>query len=153
MPEALRTTFVRFTEGPTFVRDAAEGIDPGQLNRPGPEGWSIRDVLIHLADAELVGAVRFRLVLAEDEPALPTYDQDLWKKRLQYLWRSPEAALSLFQQTRFATAEMLQQCSLDAWDRAGIHPQRGRLTLAGLLETYTAHVDAHIAQIAELRAR
>lgn len=153
MPEALRPTFTRFTEGPTFVRDATDGLDPGHLNRPGPEGWSIRDVLIHLSDAELVGAVRFRLVLAEDEPLLPVYDQDLWKKRLHYLWRSPEAALSLFQQTRFASAEMLQQCSLDAWERVGIHPEHGRLSLADLLETYTAHVDAHIAQIAELRAR
>ena len=151
IPAHLQETFLRFTEGPTFLRNAALDIHPATLNRPNRDGWSIRDVLVHLADSEIVGAFRFRLVLAEDEPTLPVYDQDRWKRRLHYIWRSPEAALSLFQQTRFSTAEMLQQCDAAAWQRIGVHPERGRLTLADLLETYTAHVDTHVAQITELR--
>lgn len=151
MPAALEPVFLQFTEGPTLVARAIEGIDPGALNRPGREGWSVRDVLIHLSDAELVGALRFRMVLAEERPALPVYEQDAWKKRLHYLWRSPEAALSLFQQTRFGTAELLRQCAIGDWDRTGVHPARGEMTLGALLQLYADHAAEHVAQIAVLR--
>lgn len=151
IPHDLQETFLRFTEGPTFLNNVTQDINPAVLNRPNRDGWSIRDIIVHLADAEIVGAYRFRIVLAEDEPTLPVYDQERWKKRLHYIWRSPEAALSLFQQTRFSTAEMLQQCDLASWQRTGIHPVRGRLTLGDLLRTYAEHVDMHIAQIEEMK--
>ncbi len=144
--------FLRFTEGPTVLNSATQDINPALLNRPNRDGWSIRDIIVHLADAEIVGAYRFRMVLAEDEPTLPVYDHEGWKRRLHYIWRSPEAALSLFQQMRFSTAEMLQQCDLASWQRAGIHPERGRLTLRDLLQTYTEHAESHIAQIEEMKA-
>jgi len=47
LPTELKDTFERFTEGLTFVNEAIAGIAPAGLNRPGTEGWSIRDVLIH----------------------------------------------------------------------------------------------------------
>jgi hypothetical protein len=151
MPAALEPVFASFTEGPTLVARAIEGIDPGVLNRPGREGWSVRDVLIHLSDAELIAALRFRMILAEDRPTLPIYDQAIWKRRLHYLWRSPEAALSLFQQTRFGNAEILRQCAIGDWDRVGVHPERGEMTLAALLELYAGHATEHVAQIESLR--
>lgn len=152
LPAALEPVFQLFTEGPTLVTRAIEGLEPGLLSRPGREGWSVRDVIVHLADAELIGALRFRMVLAGEKPPLPVYDQETWKKRLHYLWRSPEASLSLFQQTRFASAEMLRQCSASDWERVGVHPERGELTLGELLLTYADHAVEHVAQIQALRA-
>jgi hypothetical protein len=138
--------------GPTLLRQAVDGLDAGAINRRPPgEDWSIRDVVIHLADAELVGAVRFRLVVAQDKAVLPVYDPDVWKRRLHYLWRDPEAAIALFQQTRYGTAELLHQCDAAAWQRTGIHPERGVMTLADLLELYAGHVEEHAAQIATFR--
>lgn len=152
LPAELEPVFQKFTEGPTLVTRAIEGLEPGLLSRPGRDGWSVRDVVVHLADAELIGALRFRMVLAGEKPLLPVYDQDTWKKRLHYLWRSPEASLSLFQQTRFATAEMLRQCSASDWGRVGVHPERGDVTLGQLLVTYAEHPAEHVAQIQSLRA-
>ena len=43
---------------------------------PSPGKWSARQIVAHLADAELVGAHRFRLVIAEDNPAIPAFDQE-----------------------------------------------------------------------------
>jgi uncharacterized damage-inducible protein DinB len=152
IPVELRALFDRFAIGPSLLRQAVAGLDAGALNRRPPgEDWSIRDVVIHLADAELVGAVRFRLVIAEEGATLPVYDQDLWKRRLHYLWRDPEAAIALFQQTRYGSAELLQQCDAGTWSRSGLHPERGAMTLAALLELYADHVDQHIAQIAAFR--
>jgi len=151
MQPALQPVFERFTQGPSFIAEAIAGVDPGQLNRPGNEGWSIRDVLVHLADTELVRSVRFRTMLVEDDPLLVEFDQDVWKKRLHYLWRSPEAAISLFQQTRFANAELLRQCDRPSWERTARHPELGTVTVADILRRGVEHVDAHLEQIAELR--
>jgi uncharacterized damage-inducible protein DinB len=152
LPPDIRPVFERFTVGPTLLRQAVDGLDPGTLNRrPAGEDWSIRDIVVHLADAELVGAVRFRLVLGEEQPILPVYDQERWKRRLHYLWRDPEAAISLFQQARYGTAELLQQCDRTAWERSGEHPERGRMTLGDLLALYAEHVEEHVEQIRRFR--
>ncbi|MGI8927089.1 MAG: DinB family protein [Tepidiformaceae bacterium] len=153
LPPHIRPSFARFVEGPSAVNEAVRGLGAGGLNRrPHGDDWSARDVIIHLADSELVAAVRFRLVIAEEAPLLPAYDEGNWKRRLHYLWRSPEAALSLFQQTRFSSAEMLRQCSAPAWERTGLHPTFGVLTLEALLARGVDHIDQHVAQLAALRS-
>lgn len=153
IPRDVSSAFERFTKGPTLVREAMADLDAGALNRrPKGSDWSIRDVVMHLADSEMVASVQFRLVVAEDEPALPAFDQELWKRRLHYLWRDPEFALGLFQQARWANAELLQQCDAAAWQRTGLHPVRGPVTLAGLVEHYAAHAEEHAEQVARWRS-
>ncbi|MGH2607667.1 MAG: DinB family protein [Tepidiformaceae bacterium] len=153
LPAALREQLDAFINGPALVRQAIDGIDAGLLNRRPPgDDWSIRDVVLHLSDVELVGAVRIRLALAEESPPMPMYEQEAWKRRLQYLWRDPEAALGLFQQTRYATAEILEHCGVEAWQRTTIHPERGLLTVSDLVGTSVDHVTGHVAQIGNARA-
>ena len=153
IPADLKDLFQRFGEGPTLVNNAVRDIGPSAISRPGHEGWAVRDVLVHLADTELVRAVRLRQMLSEDEPLFFSYDEGTWKKRLHYLWRSPDAALSLFQQTRFANAELLRQCDRPSWARTAKHPDRGILTVADMLRIGVEHVDAHVDQIVALRDR
>ena len=152
VPPELRELFERFGAGPRLVYAAIEGIGPSEINRPGPGGWSVRDVIVHLSDTELVRAVRIRQMIAEDDPVFFSYDENHWKKRLHYLWRSPEAALSLFQQTRYSTGELLRQCDRQSWERTATHPERGVLRLADMLRIAVEHVDAHVEQIGDLRA-
>ncbi len=153
LPAGLEPSFARFTQGPALVRAALAGVDAGTLNRTrAGSDWSARDVLIHLTDTELVRAVRFRMVLAEEGPELAAFDEQRWKRRLHYLWRAPEAALALFEQLRYSSAEMLARCAAGDWQRAGRHAERGRVTLADLLQDGVAHVDEHVAQIAFLRS-
>ncbi|HEY5476565.1 MAG TPA: DinB family protein [Tepidiformaceae bacterium] len=148
IPAHLRDAFARFKTGPTLVRSAVSGVDPALLNRrpPGDE-WSIRDVIIHLSDTELVRAVRLRMMLAEEQPHLPDVDEGLWKRKLHYLWRDPESAISLFQQTRYANAELLAQCYADAWERTAIHASLGVMTVADQMIRGADHVDDHVGQI------
>lgn len=151
LPAELVPIFERYVRGPTIIRQALDGVGPTAISRPGPGGWSIRDVVVHLSDAELVRAIRFRLILVADDPPLFDFDEGLWKRRLQYLWRSPEAALALFEQTVFTSAELLRQCEAAAWGRAGVHPTDGPLTVTRLLERGADHVEEHAAQVRDLR--
>lgn len=150
--ESLTALLARFARGPSLLRAAIAGLDAGSLNRTRPgSDWSARDVVLHLADTELVRAVRFRVLLTEDEPSLVAFDEGIWKRRLHYLWRDPEAALALFEQLRFSSAELLARCSRGDWQRAAVHPEWGPVTVADLLQRGVAHVDDHCAQIAFLR--
>lgn len=152
IPDAHADTYERFVRGPALVREALAGTGPATLNRRPPgEDWSMRDVVIHLADAELMAAVRIRLALAGDEPVLPIYDQDVWKRKLLYVFRDPEAALGAFQQVRYGAAELLRECAPEAWERTANHPQIGTVTVADLVATAANHVDEHIAQLRTMR--
>ncbi len=153
IPEPHADAFERFVRGPALVREALAGTGPATLNRRPPgEDWSMRDVVIHLADSELVGAVRIRLALAGDEPDLPVYDQEAWKRKLLYVFRDAEAALSAFQQVRYGTAELLRECSPEAWERTANHPQIGLVTVGDLMAFGADHADDHAAQLRAMRA-
>lgn len=154
IPDRHTGTYERYTRGPALVREALSGTDPATLNRRLPgEDWSMRDVIIHLADAELVHAVQIRLALASEDPELFAFDQDLWKRRLLYIFRDPEAALSVFQQVRYGAAELLRECAPDAWERTSNHPEVGTVTVAGLVQRAADHVEKHLVQLETMRQK
>jgi hypothetical protein len=152
LPLDLQDAFRDYTLGPSLIRQAINGTEPGRLNRAGAGGWSTRDVLVHLGDLEVVGALSFRAVIASlggDEAQLPRIDQDLWKRKLGYIWRDPEAALSLFRSLRFANAEILQNADRAAWARTAVR-DGAPVTMADLLREAVAHDREHQAQIEAL---
>jgi hypothetical protein len=153
LPADLQQLLDRYAMGPRLLRQALDGVDAGVVGRVPPgSDWSIRDVVVHLADAELVRSVRIRTLLAEDEPAIVPFDEGLWKRRLQYLWRNLEGSIALFDQLCYSTAEILRHAGKDAFARQGQHPERGPLTVRDLVEAGIQHVEEHAAQLQEARA-
>lgn len=151
-PEHLRDLMFRFGRGPTILREAIQGLDAGALNRRPPgSDWSIRDIVVHLCDAEIVGAHRLRQVIAEEKPELTTWQQETWKRRLHYLWRDPEAALALYQLLVYTNGELLQQCDQKTWLRTAVHAERGEITLEDLLRDRVTHIEEHVEQIKSYR--
>ncbi|MCW5978285.1 MAG: DinB family protein [Bryobacteraceae bacterium] len=138
----------RFRRGPEVVATAATGVAGSQLDfAPGPDKWSIRLIVCHLADSEIVGATRFRWVLAENEPALPNYDEKAWAAGLGYASRRFSQALELFRRMRAENYELLKDLPEAAFARAGIHFELGRLTLLDLLRIYAEHAENHARQM------
>src|SRR5262245_57814264 len=113
---------------------------------PAPGKWSVRQIVAHLADAELVGAHRFRQVIAEDDPTLIAYDQDKWTENLDYSRRKPKNSLETFRRIRSENYELLKGLPEAAYDRAGNHTENGRVTLRQLLEGYAGHAESHARQ-------
>src|SRR5579872_1975593 len=116
-----------------------------------PGKWSIRQIVAHLADAELVGAHRFRQIVAEENPTIVAFDQNLWTKNLDYAKRKPKQSLETFRRIRAENYELLKDLPASAFARTGNHTERGRLTLGEMLEGYAGHAEAHARQMGEIR--
>jgi DinB superfamily len=141
----------RYRRGPELLAVVLTGVFGEEEDFALPGKWSIRQVVAHLADAELVGAHRFRQVIAEDNPTLIAYDQDAWVRGLDYAHRKPKQSLETFRRIRAENHELLKALPPEAFERAGNHSQNGRTTLVQMLEGYAQHAESHARQLQETR--
>src|ERR1700682_2400037 len=125
----------RFRRGPEVLAVVLTGVFGEEEDfTTAPGKWSIRQIIAHLADAEMVGAHRFRQVVAEENPTLIAFDQDAWAANLDYARRKPKQSLETFRRVRAENYELLKVLSEEAFERAGNHTERGRMTVRQLLE-------------------
>jgi uncharacterized damage-inducible protein DinB len=141
-----------FRAAPGRLRRAIAGLDADDFGfRPGTGKWSIQQIVFHLADSELVGAVRFRQALSDaPAPRFPAYDQDRWADALGYGSRTSgevHAAVALFEMLRESAASLLDRVEAPGWERVGIHREWGTLSVRQLLELYADHGERHVGQI------
>ena len=133
--------------GYAAVAEALLKITPEELDfKPGPEKWSVREIIHHLADSEMTAAVRLRLLIAEDRPTIHGYDQDEFARRLYYD-RPHEPSLELFRLARQSTAEILDRLTPTEWVREGTHTEAGPYGVEAWLTTYSQHAHKHARQI------
>jgi hypothetical protein len=145
--EEREQLIAQYQDGYRVVAEALVKITPEELDaRPAPGKWTAREIVHHLADAEMTAAVRFRLLLAEDRPAIKGYDQDEFAQRLYY-GRPHEASLELFRAARASTAELMTCLTEADWLREGTHSEVGRFGLDTWLRIYAPHAHQHAAQI------
>jgi len=154
MPSAERISdLIRgYADGPRLLEEAVAGIPGDELRfTPGPEHWSIHQNVVHVADTDLVAAVRMRFILAEPEPMLVAFDQNRWARLLDYSSLSLATALGLFRAVRETTTEMLRRAPEEAWELAGKHTESGPQTLEWIVEHFADHVHYHLRTIAKRR--
>jgi hypothetical protein len=146
---ALLERYRRGAEVLAMVLTGVFGDEEDFARAPGK--WSVRQIVAHLADAELVGAHRFRQVIAEDNPTLIAFDQDKWTANLDYARRKPKQSLETFRRIRAENYELLKDLPESAFDRTGNHTENGPMTLRRLLEGYAGHAESHARQLQEIR--
>jgi DinB family protein len=123
------------------------------VSRPeAPGKWSIRDVVQHLADSDLVGGFRLRMVLAHDRPPLTGYDQDLWASRLRYRDVDVRDAFDQFAALRRANVRIWERLSPADLARVGVHSERGEESLEHIRRLYAGHDLLHLRQLERIRA-
>lgn len=115
--------------------------------KPGPDRWSIQEILLHIADSEANGYVRCRRAVAEPGETIMAYDQERWVAGLRYAEQDSEDALALFKLMRKINTRFLKSLPASAWSGTMAHPERGPVTLDDWLVIYTAHTPAHIEQM------
>ena len=138
---------------PTALARAVDGLSDADARRPPAEGaWSVLAVLRHLADCEMVYGVRMRLIVAEDRPAIPAFDQDAWAQRLHYDAGTVAEALADIAAQRAMTLRWLATLRDAELDRAGMHAERGEESVRRIVTLLAGHDLRHLDQIARTRA-
>jgi DinB superfamily len=141
-------------QAPDTLAHLIEGIGDGALKgSPAPGKWSVVEILMHLAEDELVSAWRYRQMLEHDNPELASFDQDLWARIGDYRSCEPVVALALFRLLREVNLRMLARLTAEQWQRKGIHSERGTITVRDLCRHMAAHDINHIHQVQEIVGR
>lgn len=151
MPE-IPALLERYRRGPELLAVVLTGVFGEEEDfTSAPGKWSIRQLIAHLADTELVFAGRFRQMLAEDNPPLMPFDQEKWAWNLDYARRKPKQSLETLRRLRAESYELLKETPAAAFDRTGNHAKDGPLTVLQLLERLTNHVEKHAQQVQAIR--
>jgi hypothetical protein len=142
----------RFRRGPELLAVVTTGVFGEEEDFvPSPGKWSARQIMAHLADAEVVCAHRCRQIAAEDNPTLIAFDQELWARNLNYAGRKPKQSLETFRRLRAENCELLKSLPESAFERAGTHTEAGPMTLRALVERNVHHTEAHARQLQGVR--
>lgn len=138
----------RYRDGHRVVTEALAGAGDDELDRiPEPGEWSARQVAHHLADSETTSYIRLRRLIAEEGPAIPGYDENLFAARLHYQARPIDLSLDVLRTVRASSAELLDHLTDEEWERRGTHSESGAYSVATWLETYATHAHDHAEQI------
>lgn len=142
----------RFRRGPEVVAASLTGAAGAEVDfRPAPDQWSVRQIVAHLSDSELVAAFRFRRILAEDNPPVESYDHNAWAEKLDYSKRKYSNSLETFRKVRAENHELLKDVEPEEYARTCMHSVRGSMTLLEWLQIYANHAEKHAGQIRRVR--
>jgi uncharacterized damage-inducible protein DinB len=141
-----------YSRGAKLLRDAVRSTPESSWDAtPFVGKWSIRQVVCHLADSEIVYADRMKRVIAEDNPTLFEADPDVFIPALHCSQRPWETELNVVETVRKHMLSILQSCDVEDFQRPGYHSTDGPVTLETLLDRITAHIPHHISFIEEKR--
>lgn len=137
---------------PATLTNLLQGVPESVLTRPpAPGKWSIREVMAHLADSELVVGFRYRAIAGGDNGVpIAAYDQDRWAASGNYSQTRIENSLKSFFALREMNLSFLRQLPAAAWDKYGIHAERGRETLRDVVQLLAGHDLNHLGQIKKI---
>ncbi len=154
MPTAQQQQYIEAIRVfPAEFRALVSQFSDEQLDQRVAEGeWSIRQIVHHVADSHANAVGRLRKPLTEDRPTLPDYDQDAYALLEDY--NAPlEASLTVIDGLHRRFVALLETLTADQWERIGVHPVRGALTVEQIAAMYAGHGTNHINQINDIRAK
>ena len=135
-------------KAPDKLASLVEGLSSEDLERrPAPAKWSIREIVAHLADDELVGAYRIRLILAAPGTAIQAFDQGVWARTGRYGTTDVKESLFLYRTLRHQNLKLLRSLSAEEWDRFGVHAERGVESVRDIARYFAGHDINHFRQI------
>src|SRR4051812_48078131 len=125
-----RSLIEQYEAGAGVLAVATRGLSGEELDaHPVPGTWSIREIVVHLMDSDLVGSERMKRVIAMEEPSLLGYDETAFARALDYASTDVDLAAEVFAINRKMTARILRGLPEEAFDRVGHHSERGSETL------------------------
>ncbi|MBK9373643.1 MAG: DinB family protein [Holophagales bacterium] len=144
--------YLAMFEAPQKLRKLLKGLTEKQLSRrPAPGKWSIKEIVAHLADGEVILGSRYRFIAAHDKPAIAGYDQDLFVEMLGVENATTEDLLDDFEMARMVNVGLLTRLPDEAFGRVGVHSERGEETIDTIVMLYAGHDRVHLTQVETIR--
>jgi hypothetical protein len=131
-----------------------KGIPTAKLRRrPAADKWSVGEILAHLAEAEIVGGFRMRLILGSPGTPIVAFDQDAWVAAGHYAKRDPRKSLETFRAVRDANLSLLKSLTPEQWKHYGMHSERGQESIEHIVLMFAGHDLNHLKQIEAILAK
>ena len=138
---------------PERIERLIAGVPDAALRqRPAPDKWSVGEIIAHLADGEIVGGFRMRLILGSPGVALTAYDQDSWVTTGHYDQRDPRQSLEIFKVMRQGNLALLRSLDPEQWSHHGMHSERGPESIEHIARMFAGHDVNHVSQIEAILA-
>ena len=142
----------KYRDGHRAVTASLEGITEQELDRSAEGEWTPRQIAHHLADSEMMSAIRIRRLLAESEPVIHGYDEKAFAERLT-TDRPIAPSLEAMRWARETCAQLLDRMTEDDWKVVGRHTESGSYGTEDWLRIYAAHGHEHADQIRRARGK
>jgi hypothetical protein len=149
MPASEHASLIeRLKATPRDLVSLTSGASSAALGRrPGPREWSAAMVLVHLADAELVYGYRIKMILTEDRPLITPYDESGWTERSSRVEEDPKDVLARWRLLREHHLRLMESLDDAEWRRAGVHSQRGEMSVRQVVAAMAEHDRQHLDQL------
>jgi len=153
-PDERRAWIDAIAGTPARLRDAVAGLDDAQLATPYRDGgWTVHQVVHHLADSHVNGYIRLKLALTEESPAIKPFDEARWAELSDVRDTPIETSLTLLDALHGRWSSLLRSLHDEDFRRTFVHPEHGKVTVDWLVAMYSWHGRHHVAQITSLRER
>ena len=130
-----------------------KGINAARARkRPAPEKWSIAEIVAHLADTEIVGGYRVRVILGAPGAQIIGFDQDAWVTALHYEKRDLRKAFEHYRALREANVALYKTLTAEQWKHCGVHNERGPESVETIARLFAGHDLNHFQQIERILA-
>ncbi len=139
---------------PKNLSAAIAGLSDQQLDTPyRPEGWTVRQLVHHVADSHMNAYVRVRLALTEEWPTIVAYQEARWAELVDARFGATSSSLNLLESLHIRWVELLLSLKDGDWKRGYVHPENGRQSIEQGLMIYDWHGRHHTAHVTGLAAR
>jgi len=140
---------------PQHLENAILNLDEGQINTPyRPDGWTVKQLIHHVADSHMNAYIRFKLGLTEENPTIKPYDEGAWADLPDTHNLPVNISLTLLHALHARWMEVIKGIKTDEWNRTVFHPEHKKeITLWHLLGMYAWHGKHHVAHVTALRER
>lgn len=153
-PTEIQENIIRIQTLPDRLAEALKGMVPNQLDTPYREGgWTVRQVVHHLADSHMNAYIRTKWVLTEESPVIKAYFEKLWVETPECK-ADPTVSVNLLSALHTKWVILLKAIKKDQLKRDFVHPDTNKsIALHNLIGMYAWHGDHHLAHITHLKAR
>jgi hypothetical protein len=138
---------------PKKLEGMLKGVSAAKMRRkPAPGKWSIAEIVVHLADVEIVVGYRIRLILGNPGGPIQAFDQDAWAEKMEYQRRDVRKSLEMYRSLRQANMALLKSLKPAQWQQYGMHSERGQENIETIVRMFAGHDVNHREQVKRILA-